>query len=40
MKMQSFVMHDIEDSWPTDVIQPERKNVEAEGIVSGESMTC
>ena len=30
-------MQDIEESWPTDVIDVERKNIEAEGIVSGES---
>ena len=35
-KMRTMLMHDIEESWPTDVIEPERKNIEAEGIASGE----
>jgi len=36
-KMRTMLMQDIEESWPTDVINVERKNIEAEGIVSGES---
>ena len=35
--MRTMLMQDIEQSWPADVIDVTRKNIEAEGIVSGES---
>ena len=37
VEKMSLMMGDIEESWPVDVIEVERKNIESDGIISGES---